>query len=296
VVTVKDVDEDVLVSYISGSTGVEAIRESLRQILPSYMIPTYFIQIENFPLNSNGKIDKKMLKLSTYKPQRHTENQVTFTPTEEKLAQLWKHLLKIDQVSNTDNFFEIGGHSLLAVTLSFEIQQTFNCQIPVTIIFQNPTIQTMAQYLLNFTKQQSTNSAILHSLKTTNSTKTPLFCIHPAGGTIAVYEELSRSMGDIPVYAIEFPSKASETYSSIREMAKDYLRIISETYSGPLCLCGFSLGGIIAFEMAKIAHEQNKTVKLVALLDSKLKATENVASDEEIASILLNHLEKKSNK
>ena len=163
------------------------------------------------------------------------------------------------------------------------------------MLFQNPTIQSLSHHIQH-SPVIPTNSPILHSLKTTNSNKTPVFCIHPAGGTVAVYEELARNMGDVPVYAIEYPSQAGEMYSSIKEMAKDYLRIVSGKYSGPLVLCGFSLGGLIALEMAKIACEQQKIVKVVSLLDTKLKAVETNTTDQEIASILVGHLEKKSKK
>ena len=79
VVTVKDVEEEVLVSYVTGSVVAEDIRKALKAILPGYMIPAYIIQLESFPLNSNGKIDKKMLKLATYKPHRYLSILIQFT-------------------------------------------------------------------------------------------------------------------------------------------------------------------------------------------------------------------------
>ena len=113
--------------------------------LPEYMIPQTLVEVEEFPLTSNGKIDKKALK--DYKLKGVTEFVAPRNEIEEKLAEIWQNILELDQVGVHDDFFEIGGHSLLAVRMIYYIERSLSISIPVNIIFEFTTINTLGKYL-----------------------------------------------------------------------------------------------------------------------------------------------------
>ncbi|MBS7234201.1 amino acid adenylation domain-containing protein, partial [Flavobacterium psychroterrae] len=136
-----------LVAYFTADENLSTttIRSSLNKFLPGYMIPSYYIQLEKFPLNSSGKIDKKLL------PQpvgddllSSTEYVMPRNETEEQLLYIWKELLGKEKISVTDNFFEIGGHSLKAIRLIGQIHKIFNVKIDLKSIFSKPTLEDQA--------------------------------------------------------------------------------------------------------------------------------------------------------
>ncbi|UII31861.1 amino acid adenylation domain-containing protein [Fulvivirga ulvae] len=129
------------------------IREYLQAHLPSYMVPEYYVRIEELPLLPSGKIDKKKL------PEPNKVNQdVYIAPAdeiEEELVQAWSILLGTDsqQISTTANFFKNGGHSLLATRMISMIQDKFEVSFPVRVVFQYPTIQSLAKYIRIINKE-----------------------------------------------------------------------------------------------------------------------------------------------
>jgi len=137
-----------LVAYVVLAVGVQnleplpELREHLKSKLPDYMVPSFFVVLEQFPLTPNGKIDRKALPApdnitlsSEFSPPQ--------TPTEQLLATIWAEVLGVAQVGRHDNFFELGGHSLLATQLTTRINQAFSRQFQLRILFEAPTI---AQY------------------------------------------------------------------------------------------------------------------------------------------------------
>jgi amino acid adenylation domain-containing protein/non-ribosomal peptide synthase protein (TIGR01720 family) len=148
---------DVIVSYIVSPVvlDLQKIRLDLSTILPSYLIPNYYIFLEKIPLTPNGKIDRKAL------PDPEITNQRVYvapsTELEETLVTIWQDLLNVEQVGVSDNFFELGGHSLLAVRLISAIKNTINVAITITNVFSNPTISDLAFFIEG---QDSSESSI----------------------------------------------------------------------------------------------------------------------------------------
>ena len=137
-----------LIAYLipSRSPAPQALelREFLKQKLPEYMLPSAYVVLESFPLNPNGKIDRKALPA----PDRggfQAQYAAPRTPTEELLSSLWKDLLQLEQVGIHDNFFEIGGHSLLAIQVISRIRQAFGIELEVRTVFDSPTIAGLAE-------------------------------------------------------------------------------------------------------------------------------------------------------
>ncbi|WP_036667193.1 non-ribosomal peptide synthetase, partial [Paenibacillus sp. UNC217MF] len=149
VVTVVAGETQELCAYVTGSSELtaQAMRSKLAAGLPSYMIPSHFIRLEKMPLTPNGKLDRKALPAPEGALQTGTEYAAPRTATEAKLAQLWQEVLGLERVGIRDNFFDIGGHSLRAMTLVSRIHQTLEAEVPLRQLFLSPTIESLAAAL-----------------------------------------------------------------------------------------------------------------------------------------------------
>ncbi|MDP1513428.1 amino acid adenylation domain-containing protein, partial [Paenibacillus ottowii] len=134
--------------YVAGQElGASELRSELGQELPSYMVPSYFVQLEQMPLSPNGKIDRKALPAPEGSLQSGADYVPPRTWVEVKLAQIWQEALGLAQVGVKENFFEIGGHSLRATTLASKIHKELHKQLPLRSIFEAPTIEQLAAVL-----------------------------------------------------------------------------------------------------------------------------------------------------
>ena len=132
------------------------IKEYLADKLPDYMIPSRYIYLEQLPLTSNGKIDRKALPKDNTEILDETPYQAPRNAIETKLIDIWKELLEVNNVSIYHNFFELGGHSLKATMLISRINKAFNIEIPLRVIFANPTVEGMAAYIAEQDKKEYT--------------------------------------------------------------------------------------------------------------------------------------------
>ncbi|NMG10486.1 SDR family NAD(P)-dependent oxidoreductase [Brasilonema sp. UFV-L1] len=247
-----------------------------------------FTQIEEIPLLATGEIDRE--QLVTRKHRANTERIAPRNDLERQIASIWQELLNIPEVGIHDNFFELGGHSLLAVKLFAQIEKELGTKLPLATLFQSSTVEALAKML---TPQQAT---AYHSLPealeentsyTTwsplvaiqpNGSKPPLFCIHPLGGEVLCYRPLALHLGtDQPVYGLQPQGLDGRQppLTRIEDMADLYIREIKTVQpQGPYFLGGYSLGGIIAYEMAQQLSSQGEKVSLLAVLDTSVPGTE----------------------
>nr|AXN93575.1 PuwA [Cylindrospermum moravicum CCALA 993]AXN93584.1 PuwA [Cylindrospermum alatosporum CCALA 994] len=246
----------------------EQLRKFLQQRLPEYMIPSVFIPLETVPLTPSGKVDRRSL------PAPFNINQPPTAiaprdPLELQLAQIWSEVLAVDWVGIRDNFFEIGGHSLLAIRLMAQIQQQFGKQLPLATLFQSPTIEELANLL-----RQSTDTTIWSSLVPIQpvGTNTPFFCVPGAGGNVIYFYELARCLGaDQPFYSLQPQGLDGESapMTQIEDIAAHYITAIQTVQpQGPYLLGGHSFGGLVAFEMAQQLQQQGHEIALLAILDT----------------------------
>lgn len=143
---VHEEGEKRLAAYIVGSGDIEEWKEHAKKQLPQYMIPSYFMKVENLPLTTNGKLDRKALpqpgivtNIESYvKPRNYSE---------ELVASIWSEILKLEQISIYDSFFDLGGHSLLATLVISRLQEVFNLYIPLRVLFECPTIDSLTKHL-----------------------------------------------------------------------------------------------------------------------------------------------------
>ncbi|MCT7982369.1 amino acid adenylation domain-containing protein [Laspinema sp. A4] len=260
-----------LVAYLvpdsNQAINLNKLQSFLRKTLPGYMIPQEWIVLDSLPLTDRGKLDCTQL------PSPETLNPGQFippgNPSETALAHIWATLLKRDHVGMNDNFFDLGGDSLLAVRLLTEINQQFQQQLPVSALFLNPTLQRLADCL--FCELDSLPCSPLVPIQT-QGTNPPFFCIHPILGVVFPYYELALQLGkNQPFYALQPQGidGKSPPLTCIEDMAAYYIKAIRIIQSeGPYFLGGWSFGGLVAFEMAQQLQKAGHAVGLLAVLDT----------------------------
>jgi amino acid adenylation domain-containing protein len=261
-----------LVAYLVPQPGpppAEAtLREHLAAKLPDYMLPAAFVSVESLPQTPNGKLDRQALPAPSARgPEPLAPPR---TPLEQTLAEIFSQLLHRDPIGIHDNFFSLGGHSLLAVRLFAQLAQRTGRTLPLATLFHQPTIAGLAAAL------QVPAPAPAHQTVVPlqpEGTRPPLFCIHPVGGHVLCYVALARALGPAqPVYGVQATPVAaadSPPPETLEAAAGRYVRAIREVQpSGPYQLLGWSLGGVLAFEMARQLVQAGQQVSLLALLDS----------------------------
>ncbi|HKF02991.1 MAG TPA: phosphopantetheine-binding protein, partial [Candidatus Sulfotelmatobacter sp.] len=145
-------DETCLVAYVVASKQekkTNTLRSYLVKQLPAAMIPAFFVFLDSLPLTSNGKVNRSALPAPDQSmPALEKTFVVPRTPVEKLMADIWSDLLKLERVGIRDNFFEIGGHSLIATQFVSRIRRELNLEIPLRAIFEMPTIESLAFHLL----------------------------------------------------------------------------------------------------------------------------------------------------
>jgi acyl carrier protein len=132
--------------YNEREAGAE-LREFLRARLPEYMVPQRWVVLDHFPLTANGKIDRANLPLPDQQKAHPGRAVPPGNNLERELIKIWKDCLRIEKVGVTDNFFDIGGHSLLLVKLHAKIQEQLDRKFELLELFKYPTIRTFAEFL-----------------------------------------------------------------------------------------------------------------------------------------------------
>ncbi len=261
-----------LVAYIvSGKSqpSITSLREFIQSQLPDYMIPSAFVFLSQLPLTANGKVNRRALPAPDISSLNQSDNFIAPRDNiEQTLAEIWSEILGINPVGVKDNFFELGGHSLLAINLMAKIQRRFDKQLPLSTLFTNRTVEDLAK-LIREQKQEKASSLVPIQ---TQGNKQPFFCVHPAGGHVLCYQELSDFLGkDQPFYGLQAQgfNQGEKVFTKVEDMAEFYVKNIQEFQpEGALKIGGWSFGGVVALEMAQQLLQQGREVSLLAILDS----------------------------
>lgn len=263
-----------LVAYVTGRDGrvpsADALRAQAAASLPAYMVPAAFVVLERMPLTPNGKVDRKALPDPLTSPtERGRPSAEPVTPTEVTLAGIWRDLLGLPAIGIDENFFHIGGHSLMAIRLFARIRETFGTELPFGLLLQQPTIRELAETIDRHARTAGappTQSA-LTPLRTTGS-RPPLFFTHGVGGEVWTFRSVTEHLGnDQPVYGLQPVAHAQPTLT-VEEVAAQYIQeILAVAPEGPYLLAGHCAGAALAFEMARQLQAAGKDVGLVAVID-----------------------------
>ncbi len=263
----------VLVGYVvsnNGAISTEDLRAHLRDRLPDYMVPSALMVLEDLPLSPNGKVDRRALPAPALPSGNAPEgSRPPATLLEMELIRLWQRLFQREDIGREDNFFALGGHSLLAALMTAEIDKLLGCKLPIAALFQSPTIESLALRLTEENWAPPWSSLVPLQ---PNGARPPLFFTHGAGGDVYGFVWLVKLLApDQPSYGLQAVGSDGQTprHTTVEEMAAHYVQEIRSLQpKGPYHLAGFSMGGLIAFEIAQQLYRLGERVALLAVIDT----------------------------
>jgi thioesterase domain-containing protein/acyl carrier protein len=272
----KNQEQKRLVAYLVFANGQALtsaeLRRFLKKRLPEYMVPSEFIFLESLPLLPNGKVNRRGLP----DPENldPVEARALVPPRDEiesRLIEIWKSLLGTISLGVQDNFFDVGGHSLLLTRLLHEIEDAFGKTLTFTDVFEAPTVEQLAEIVRGQTAPSPREGIMPIQAQ---GDKTPFFWIR--GGPL--FLPLSRLLGtERPSLGVYLPSsKASSLppYYSLQDLAAALIDVIRQVRPhGPYYLGGLCINGVLSYEMAQQLSAQGEQVPLVILYDSQNPVT-----------------------
>jgi amino acid adenylation domain-containing protein len=287
VVVVRD---DRLVGYLVAEPGAELkaaeVKSAAAVSLPQYMVPGIVVVLDELPLTANKKIDRNRLPAPTVTSDASFEK--PRDATEITLARMWIEILGIPEVGVHDNFFDVGGHSLLAVRLSAAIRKEWDVEIPISVLLAQGTIAKLATIVRRGGQENARGPTV--TLREGETGRRPLFLFHPFGGTVFCYVELTRHLPPgRAILAVEAPGieNEGEAEVSVEGMAARYIEHIKEIQpTGPYALGGWCFGGVIAYEAAGQLRAAGEEIELLAAIDSRAPIEENIPESSDDSTIL----------
>ncbi|MDR4329602.1 non-ribosomal peptide synthetase, partial [Bacillus pseudomycoides] len=257
-----------LCAYYVGddSLTVGKLRNELSKKLPNYIIPSYFVKLTQMPLTPNGKVDRKALPKLGENVQTETEYEAPRTAAEVQLVEIWKEVLGLEQIGIKENFFDIGGHSLKVLQLIRKVSQSIGVNLPYRVVFDTPTIETMAQQIMTSQLGMEKNTDFL---KLNDEGDINVFCFPStiSGLGMEYFEMAKRLENQCILYAYDF----IEYHSNYTDMINEYVEsIISIQKQGPYVFLGYSAGGNLAFEIAKVMEKSGLEISDIIMLDTSL--------------------------
>jgi len=240
------------------------LRAALQEQLPEYMQPSAFVSLRALPRTPNGKVDRSALPAPDLNEIAKASYAAPANETERRLLAIWEKVLGISAISTNANFFDVGGHSLLAAQLLARIDQSFGKKIPLAALFQSPTIQQMADLLTDEAPAESIEGVATIQPR---GSRTPIFCLHGVPSMRLLANELGE---DQPFVMVNLPRKARLTRPyRVEEIAAIHLKTIQRIQpEGPYFLVGWCREALLAYEIAQRLKAQGKQVGLVVMFDT----------------------------
>jgi amino acid adenylation domain-containing protein len=281
----EDVPGDMrLVAYLTteGSAGaelVDGVRYRLRENLPDYMMPSLFVRLDAMPMTPSGKLDRMSLPAPTLGSERGAQG--PRNELEAAVARIVAEVLKADHIGVGDDFFLVGGHSLLAARLVGRLNRELGLRLNLRALFENPTVEKLAR-LIRLPRpevggspsaaESAADTLDVLSLIRPGKGGTPVFFVHDGFGETLAYRSLAHLLSpDLPVYGV-YPLAAhgvGMVHTRITEMAAHYIeRVRSVQSQGPYLLAGLCAGGVVAFEMARQLEQKGQAIGAVVLIDA----------------------------
>ena len=274
VVTTGGATRQRISAFISTSNGElppAQIRALLQQRLSVWSLPHDIFQLPQLPILPNGKIDRAALarEVNDRSSKRTAKAPFPADALTLQLVRLWQKALETDNIDSATDFFSLGGDSLAAATMLAAVETFFGVHLPVSALLEAPTIEKLGALIRKGGWSESELRLVALQLR---GNKAPLYCVPGAGSEALAFRELAAHLGDDqPVFAFQPQGLdgAAPYLDSIEKMASHYLATLRRHQPrGPYHLCGSSLGGVVAFEMARRLSQDQEEVKFLALLDT----------------------------
>ncbi len=266
-----------LAAFFVAAEGMEAptpaeLRDWLGATLPAYMVPAVLVQLDLLPSTPSGKVDRRALAAMDVEWEREGTFVAPRNRVELALQQIWEEVLKVSPIGVDENFFRIGGNSLLAIYIVVSIRERLGRELPVPVLVQAPTIEGLATVL-----QEEPTPQLFPALVPlqTKGAKPPLFVVHGAGGNVFYFVELARLLAardpERPFYGLQARGllTGEEPLLSIEAMATTYQDAIRSVQpTGPYHLAGYSMGGLVAYELARRLAAEGEEIAFVGMFDA----------------------------
>lgn len=272
VIVREDVPGDKrLAAYVIPRDGTtcdpQALRRALRDAVPDYMVPAAIVPMTDFPLTPNGKVDRRALPAPIIEPEH--EGAQAIEPRnrlELQLVAIWEQVLGITPIGVRDNFFALGGYSLLALRMFSAIEHTLSKRLPMAVLFQAPTIEQLAHVLADEGCTPRWRSLVAIQPE---GRKTPFFAVPGVGGNVLVFARLAKLLGeDQPFYGLQARGLdgKEKPFMRVEDMAAHYIAEIRTVQPrGPYLIGGTCTGGLAAYEIAQQLTAQGETVVLAVM-------------------------------
>ncbi|MEV0293120.1 amino acid adenylation domain-containing protein [Nocardia sp. NPDC050710] len=272
-------EPDRLVAYVVPAPGRTVSERSLieyaRAGLPSYMVPAVVVVLSELPLNASGKLDRKALPVPEFTARAF---RAPVTAMQRMVAEVFEEVLGLDRVGLDDDFFALGGTSLVASQVVHRLRKLTGVELRVQWFFLAPTVQALADRLaaareggIDYDAESDAALGLLLPIRATGS-ESPLFCIHPMYGLAWCYTGLIQYVDEQrPIYGVQAAALSEDgpPPASLYAMAQRYAdEIVAAQPEGPYRLLGWSLGGVLAHEIAVRLRASGREVALLAMLDS----------------------------
>ncbi|MCI4066275.1 amino acid adenylation domain-containing protein [Micromonospora sp. R77] len=251
-----------LVAYVVGAAEPGEVRAHLARQLPEHMVPSAVVVLDGLPMTTNGKLDRAALPAPEYR----TAGRPPRTDVERHLCTLFAEVLGLPEVTVDDDFFVLGGHSLLGAVLAGRISRDLGTPVSVRSLFEAPTVARLAEQLDTWADPLATMLPLRK-----DGSAPPLFCVHPAAGFGWVYAGLRGHLPDRPLYALQSPALADpHRHTDDLDALVSYhlAEILAVQPTGPYHLLGWSFGGALAHGIAARLRAAGEQVALLALLDA----------------------------
>ena len=275
--------EVILTAYVAtlspAGQVLPALREYLRTRLPAAMLPAAWVMAASLPLTLHGKLDYAALPslpvagLASL-PAPVDDDNMPVSVVEITLLNLWRAVLQQPRLGRHDNFFDAGGHSLLAARLFARLETELGVRLPVSTLAQAGTAAQLAQHLVAAAPARAWPTLVR---LTPTGDRPPFFCVHGFGGGVLGYLELARQMGpQQPFWALAARGldSSQEPDDDVRVMAARYLEVVRAAQpEGPYYLGGYCFGGVVAYELAVQLQQAGQTVAFVGLFEGYAPGT-----------------------
>jgi len=202
----------------------------------------------------------------TYRQLRGRVRELSCDEIEQRLVNLWEEVLGVPHIGVTDNYFDLGGHSSLALRLFSQIKFCFETDLPLATLFYAPTVRSMAAIIRDSAAHQA--AAPIVPIQP-NGAQPPIFCIGALNGEVILFRGLALELGqDQPLYGLQ-PFGLAERHSTIETLAAAYVEELHKWGERrPFCLIGYSFGGLVALEMAQQLRKKGTAPPVLVLLDT----------------------------